>query len=262
MSVYNPELSIQGAEAFLGDCQIEVAFRFGHAEGVLAGAELLAQVCTAFADAGRLGAYAKAGNTRYEPTLRVSELVRMNEREAGVLFTASNLDPKAFQFLRNMLGALAQLDVVLSDIRISARGSGAAKAIRLPPVEEDNESDAYPGTAITAVQFELIWSDSDFSKVRRVLVEFGYPPPTDLLQQIKPYVDAWYLLLEMGAFSAPFGLPFETVSQRGQVSLFDEMSYEISISRFISSEAGFRVLANMLGHFHRHVLPIVSVEID
>jgi hypothetical protein len=132
----------------------------------------------------------------------------------------------------------------------------------LPPVDERNESIAYAATAVTPAAFELVWSDAPFSKARRVVVEFRAPPPADLPARLGPYVDAWYQLLELGAFAAPFGLPFETESIRGRLCLFDDRSYEISIARYLGSEAGFRVLANMLAHFSRHEVAVAGVEID
>jgi hypothetical protein len=259
---FQPELVFHGAPALAGACRLEAVFEFASPEDMGRGTEVLAGACEAFAMAGALGAYALAGNTRHEASMAASAIVRAGERQAGVLFTASNTDPKAFQFLRNMLGQVVACDARLDRIRVMAQGEQATQPVRLPQVDERNESVAYPATAITPAVFELIWSDSEFSKARRVMVEFREPPPADLPARLDPYLDAWFQLLERGAFSAPFGLPFETQSIGGALTLFDETSYEISIVRFLSSEAGFRVLANMLGHFSRHVLAIASVEID
>lgn len=261
-AAFQPELVFIGAPAMVGDCRLEVVFDFASAADMQLGTEVLAAACDAFAAAGNLGAYPMAGNTRHEASMAASAIVRAGERQAGLLLTAFNTDPKAFQLLRNMLGTLVRCDARLERIRVTAQGSQGEQPVRLPPVEERNESTAYAATAVTPALFELIWSDSQFSKARRVLVEFRAPPPADLPASLGRYVDAWYQLLELGAFCAPFGLPFETESIRGRLSLFDERSYEISIARFVASEAGFRVLANMLGHFSRHVLAIASVEID
>lgn len=259
---FQPELVFHGVPAMVDMCRLEAVFDFASAEDMGRGTELLAGACDAFAAAGAFGAYALAGNTRHEASMAASAIVRVGERQAGVLFSASNTDPKAFQFLRNMLGSLLARDARLERIRVTAQGGPAGHSVRLPFVDEHNESVAYPATAITPSVFGLTWNDSQFSKARRVMVEFREPPAADLPARLRPCLDAWFQLLEGGAFCAPFGLPFETESIGGALTLFDETSYEISITRFVASEAGFRVLANMLGHFSRHVLAIASVEID
>lgn len=267
MSVYRPELTIQGAQAMPGDCQLEARFVFAAPDDMARGTECLAEACAVLAQAGRLGAFPLSRHGRHAPDLSASATVRIDDRQAGVLFAASNLDPKAFQCLRNMLGELARLDVLLAAIRVTVRGSGGERVVRVPEVDTANESVAYPACVVTPVDFEFVWADSQFSKSRRVLLEFGAEPPRDLPARLAPWLQAWYRLLEMGAFSTPFGLPFETESQRGQLSLFDRTSYEISVSRYVSSEAGFRVLANMLAHFNAHrsapdFVPIARVEVD
>jgi hypothetical protein len=263
MSERTPELLIRDVDALVGACTLEVVFDFGTAAALDRGAKMLKDVCAAFALAGHFGAYARTVDSRHEATMAAAAPTRLSDLQVVVQLVASNLAPKAFQFLRNMLGNLVTVDAPVRSIRVSPRGaSGEAPIARLPPVTQFNESSAYPDSAITPAVFELVWSDSDFSKLRRVQVQFRSPPPVDLRVQLGPWVDAWYQLLELGAFSSPFGLPFETQSVRGELTLFDETSYEISVSRFIASEAGFRVLANMLGHFSRRVLPIAKVEID
>ncbi len=190
------------------------------------------------------------------------EIRRADERCLVALVRAANVDATAFQFLRNMLGSLVTRSARLQRIRVLVEGAGAASVERLPVIDDLNESHAYPRTWVTPDDFELVWADSEFSKARRVLLAFGAPPPTDVAIKLQPYVLAWFGLLERGAFCAPYGLPFETESVGDGLSVFDETSYEISIRRFVASEAGFHVLANMLGHFSRNVLAIESVEID
>lgn len=261
-AAFQPEVVFVGAQALTGNCRLAAAFEFASADDRERAADLLTIACEAFAQAGALGAHAMPGNLRVEASMAALALADDDQRKAAMLFTASNCDPKAFQLLRNMLGALVEQDVRLERIRLTVEGSHGEQAVLLPLVEELNESTAYAATAVTPALFDLVWSDSQFSKARRVLVEFPAPLPDDLPVRLSPYLDAWYRLVELGAFCAPFGLPFETESIRGRLCLFDDSSYEISVARFLGSEAGFRVLANMLGHFCRHELAVVSVEID
>jgi|GEM_PF-2862342 hypothetical protein len=263
-AAFQPELILYGVSVLADACRLETMFEFTSAEDIGRGTEVLAATCEAFAAAGALGGYAMAANTRQEAMMAASAIVRVSERQACMQFSAANTDPKAFQYLRNMLSMLVACDARLERICITAQGSQLTQSlpVRVPLVDERNESVAYPATAVTPEVFDLVWSDSQFSKSRRVIVEFRQPPPTDLPARLGPYVQAWFDLLEKGAFCAPFGLPFETESIGGRLSLFDETSYEISIARFVASEAGFRVLANMLGHFSKHVLAIASIEID
>ncbi|MBS0172638.1 MAG: hypothetical protein JSR64_01225 [Nitrospira sp.] len=259
---FRPELVIDGIAALAGECRLKTVFEFSSAEDMRRGAEILRFSCEAFATAGALGGYAMAGRMYPEANITVSGGVRTREQQADVQFSVVSIDPKAFQFLRNMLGMLVAHNARLERIRVTAQDAPADGPVLLPTVGEGNESTAYPAMVVPPELFQLVWSDSQFSKTRRVIVEFHERPPAGLPGRLEPYVQAWFGLLERGAFCAPFGLPFEAESVGGRLSLFDETCYEISIARFVASEAGFRVLANMLGHFSRNVLAIARVEID
>jgi len=259
---FQPELVIDGIAALSGDCQLKTVFEFASADDMRRGEEILSASCEAFVTAGGLGGFAMAGRMHPEGIMAAWGGMHAREQQADLQFRAVTIDPKAFQFLRNMLGVLVAHNARLERIRVTAQGAPAVEPVLLPVLGESNESTAYPAMAVPPEIFQLVWSDSQFSKARRVIVEFPEPPPPGLPARLEPYVQAWFGLLERGAFCAPFGLPFETESVGGRLSLFDETCYEISIARFIASEAGFRVLANMLGHFSHNVAPIERVEID
>jgi hypothetical protein len=125
-----------------------------------------------------------------------------------------------------------------------------------------NESEAYPTIknphAIRACGF----SDADFSKLRRVIIDCEMMLGDAQLAALRECAARWYDLLEFGAFARPFGSPAETSSIRGKLVRFDQTSYEVQISRYLGSEIGFKVLGNMLNRFATRVHPIARVEFD
>ena len=262
MSESKATVAVYGSERLSGACRLEVTIVFSTVPDLAVATAEVGDVFGAFAAAGRLGAYVLAGDSKIESTIEYEGQLVTHDHSVSAVCVASNIDPRAFQLLRNMLGEMRARGTSIDSIRVEVSGFREGTIARLPEITNMNESEAYP-TAARASDFPgLIWADSEFSKLRRVLVEFYESPPKLTFERMKTYADAWYLLLEKGAFSRPFGPPFETQSIRGTLSRFDEVTNEISISRFIASEAGFKLLANMLGHFSRYVSRLARVEID
>ena len=259
MSKTYPSVIFSGVEHLLGDCKLEIVIHFSDSMNVQTA---LDEISMAFASAGSLGAFANASSYKVDSIVVYKGQALAQKNAILVEFFTTNIDFKAFQFFRNMNSYLQVKDVVVSRIDVRVENSTGNKMLELPGLTDINESDAYPRKVIAPDSPELIWGDSEFSKTRRVLVEFGALLSREQFEDLSFYANAWYQLLEMGAFAMPVGLPYETDSIRGRVSLLDEITYEISIDRYIASEVGFGVLANMLFHFSKNVIQIIKVEID
>lgn len=262
MSNIYPSIIISGFEELSRTCNLEITIHFPVTQVTENTIADVSDICFSFASAGKFGAYAIAGNSKIGTAIAYDGKVFAHNNSITVEFITTNINYKAFQFFRNMLMLLQEKDVAISSIGVIVHDYHGNQTIRLPEITDINESEEYLNVVITPDISEFIWGNSEFSKTRRVLIEFHESLTKEQFLTLCIYTDAWYLLLEKGAFSSPFGLPLETQSLRGMASLFDEVTYEISISRYISSEVGFKVLANMLKHFSRNVFPITKVEID
>lgn len=222
---------------------------------------LAASVCTAFGRAACVGAFAPRAALRRQSFLALRSAPVLEDGRVVAEFDVIAIDTSSFQFFRNMMLGLNDAGAAMERIILVAAGS------REPPqalaqIDDRNESSLYPRVPPPLAIGQVGFSPSEFSKSRRVLIEFSEfpsPPEMDVLQS---YVDSWYDLLELGAFCQPFGTPDETIGIRGSFTRFDSTSVEAHIQRYIGSEVGFKILGSMLDHYADLVYPILSVEFD
>lgn len=174
---------------------------------------------------------------------------------------ANSIDIRAFQLLRNMLARLGLQGIDVTRIVVRELGQKEHRPVDVPEPNEQNEYDVYPGIS-SNMGLKVEGEDSDFSKSRRCLVETRSPIEADHVLGIGDWIRPWYLLLEAGAFAMPVGPPDETDSFSGSVTIFDEVTAEISVDRFQASETAWNVLINMLEAYSCAKCPIAKVIID
>lgn len=261
MKTKYPALQVCGSDDLRRGCRFQAKFEFENTEALKASANQIDDACSTFASAGSHGAFETSQRSGTRPSF-IYEDALARGTSILALFSTSGMDYRAFHFLRNMLDRTPAYDMTLKSISIAADGFRESEALLLPEIDQLNESDQYPRVVLSPDIPSFISESTDFSKSRRAIVEFREPLRQDSFSALQRCTDAWYLLLEKGAFSKPFGSAFEAESIRGNLSRYDETSYEIHVSRYIVSEIGFKILANMLKHLSRYVSPVVQIEID
>ena len=149
-----------------------------------------------------------------------------------------------------MAAGLKRDSVVFTRIAVTDCGQSKTQSRTLSIPNDENEDDMYPqyfGRTATSP----IWEDSEFSKLRRCLVEFQKAPDAETVRTLSGWIAPWYAILEAGGFALPIGPPHETECISGPVSQFDEFTVEIVVERFFASERAWDVLANMLDKYSR-----------
>ncbi len=221
----------------------------------------VASLCLTFARAACFGAFAPRAELRRQSLLVLHSPPTWADGSVVADFDVMAVDTSSFQFLRNMMLGLSDAGAVMK--RISLVDPGTDELPRpLAPIDDLNESSTYPRVPPPQAIPHVGFSPSDFSKSRRVLIEFSGIPNPEEMDVLQSYVDTWYDLLELGAFCQPFGTPGETIGIRGSVSRFDSTSVEVHIRRYVGSEVGFKILGSMLDHYADQVHPVLSVEFD
>jgi hypothetical protein len=128
-------------------------------------------------------------------------------------------------------------------------------------LDEENEEDLYP-EASGSIGFIIEEEDSEFSLMRRVLVEHGSSLENSHISTISEWVEKWFQLLERGGFAMPFKPPPEADSFGGTVSQFDDFTIEIPVDRFEASEAAWNCLFNLLEVYSTRVRGIAKVTVE
>lgn len=223
--------------------------------------ETLQWLIGAFAEAAAHGAFPVSSVIPGESRLTVVSSTVSPPDVFSCQLEAEFVDPRAFQLLRNMAGRLKLQEIDVTRITVTELGQDERPPVELPEPDDDNEYDIYPELS-SRLGFAVEGEDSDFSKSRRCLVEMRDPVEASHVLGIRDWIQPWYLLLEAGAFALPVGLPDETDSIRGSVTIFDELTVEISVDRFLASETAFFVLINMLDAYGRTSIPMARIIVD
>ena len=174
---------------------------------------------------------------------------------------ARSVDIRAFQLLRAMLARLRLHGIVVTRITVTELGQDERQQVELAEPVDTNEYTIYPEMS-SRIGFAVAGEDSDFSKSRRCLVEMRHTVEATNVLGLGDWIKPWYMLLEAGAFAMPVGLPDETTSISGAVTIFDELTIEISIDRFQASESAFFVLINMIDAYAHQFMSVVRVIVD
>ena len=174
---------------------------------------------------------------------------------------AKYVDLRAFQLLRNLLARLAIEGVDVTSIVVEEGGQRDRPSVGAPEPNDENEYDVYPEVS-SAIGLMVEVEDTDFSKSRRCLVEMRDAVEASQVLGMADWIKPWYLLLEAGAFAMPVGAPDETDSISGSVTLFDEVTIEVSVNRFQASECAWNVLVNMLDAYSNNYFSVSKVTID
>lgn len=202
----------------------------------------------AFVAAGALGAFPSSRAQPGESTLlRVGAPVA-NGPVLAFALEATKVDGKAYQYLRHMIASLSFGEAEPRHVHVRERSQAAPPRITLPLVGHDNEGSAYPARPPRR-SFPVVWDDTFTSKRRRVLVEVTRPLVRADFDRLADPVGAWGRMLEANAFSLPESYPDEVDCIMGQTTLFDTVTAQIEVPRYVGSEVAWDCLANLLEAF-------------
>jgi hypothetical protein len=253
-----PALLLQ-AEADLSD-HVEVRFdRLASSPAELA--MPVGQLTHWFVQTGAVGGYTSAGVTADRSKL---ELIGEDDQvrdKLQFLLEARNVDVRAFQILRNMIGWSPWTRTKIGMIVVRSRLATAANRRELPLPDWKKEGEAYPD-ASPRIGFAVEVENQGFSKSRRCLVEFERPPEPAEVVTVSGLVRRWYDVLEVGGFVLPSDSPEDDSSAAGYVNQFDEFTVEIGLLRLLASESAWSVLINIIDAYSRRELPVVRMVIE
>jgi hypothetical protein len=221
----------------------------------------LARVSGLFVDAGNGGAFAAPTASPEQSRFEWADSPLSAADHFSFKLRAHSIDPRAFQFLRSMCSRLKLEGIEVARLTVKDLMQREGQMRPLPEPTDENETTAYPQLS-EFIAFDVQSEQSGFSKARRFLVEMQDPLEASNLTALAEWIAPWYALLEAAAFALPVGLPYETECIRGAVTLFDEITSEISVDRFLATESAWDVLTNMIHSFARKVCPVSKVIID
>jgi hypothetical protein len=174
---------------------------------------------------------------------------------------AHPIDTRAFQLIRNMAGRLMLQGIEVRSVVVQERGAGGEHQ-RVPIPDDANETLLYPSIS-PHLEFSVEFEDSEWSKLRRCLVEMRSGVKPVHVTGVSSWIQPWVTSLEAGAYAMPVGLPTEVDSLGGFTSQFDELSIEISVMCFKASEMGWNTLLNSLGDYARRAAaPLSRATVD
>ncbi len=253
-----PYLEVPCHGSLSGD--FEVAFETAEQTDKSAGE--IGRLVDAFAQAGAVGGFPARHSAVDRSSLALAAGPKPFPRSLSFDFQAANVDPHAFQILRNMIGwsELSRHRVNRIAVR-EKRFTRDLPRVTVPFPGELNEADVYPHVS-RHITFEVVWENTQFSMARRCLVEMARPPePADVLA-IADRIQFWYALLDAGGFVLPCDYPADAGSSSGRVTQFDEYSIEIEVTRFQASEMAWTVLANLVDCLARDLLKVVRMIVE
>jgi hypothetical protein len=212
-----------------------------------------------FVEAGKLGGYCVEHGQPDRSSLTFRRATRPSRNSASVTLDAKAVTKRCFQLLRHMLARPEQVSWNVQ--RIDVQDGSAATPERVPEIGDDSEEALYP-PMIAHPSFELASGIDEFSKWRRLEVEFADAIGAEQVLGLKPYLEPWSALLNNGAFALPYALPFEVTSVAGQITQFDSHTAEFEVPVYLASEEGWNVLVNLLQRFSTREWNIVRITLD
>ena len=225
-----------------------------------AGANSIERIVALFCEVGSKGAFPAPGCPPSASRVRMGETFPEEPYRLACHIDGEDFDLLGFELLRNMGDRLARDEVRIRQFLISSDGSPTDVRLKPAPTSE-NELDAYPPVS-PLTRFRLAGEGTDVGKLRRCLVELALGVDASHVSRLDQWVANWFDVLEAGAFSMPVGPAWETDCIRGTVALFDEVTVEVVVDRFQSSDTAWHALINMLDACWAAEQLIAKVTID
>lgn len=251
-----PTLNVSCSDCINGTVEVSI---FANTTLSPAALDVLEYGINAFVEAGARGGYPVFFGAPERSNLSLAVGLTPDSSTAHFVLEACEITRNCFQLLRHMLSKPELPGCELQQVQV--RDSSGHTTQVLQEIDEDLEIDLYP-TMADNLAFTLEYGDDVFSKSRRVEVEFSAPIGAPEIASLKPYAQAWGLLLEAGAFALPYDLPDVLESVMGQVTQFDSHSAEIEVPVYLVSEEGWNVLINILHTFSKRERAIVRVLLE
>jgi hypothetical protein len=251
-----PSLNIAPVDCMNGALDVHL---LGDSAPSVATLREIGDVFVTFVQPGEQGGYPASGNAPERSNLTFGSGIVPTPTGAHVVLNARTLASECFQLLRHLLAKRSLTSYALR--RIEVRDNAGSSRRPVPQIDESSEDDLYPPVAEN-LAFLVDYGEDEFSKWRRVEVEFREPVGVTEIDLLRPYVEAWGSLVEGGAFALPYALPDVIDSVFGQITQFDSHSAEIEVPVYLASEEGWNVLINILHTFSKREREIVRVLLE
>jgi hypothetical protein len=222
--------------------------------------EKLSDIAHTFVLVGARGGFPELGFAPDHSTLNLVSEITIQPGIASFRLGVRHINPNAYQLLRNMAAKLSREGFFVSRLLVSDPEQKGVKPIAIPELNDENEEELYPEIS-SKVALQIEWEPSDFSKVRRFLVQTTNPPEPAQVAAIADWINPWCVMLELGGFAMPIDVQ-ESESFGGSITQFDEVTVEIVVDRFMASECAWNVLINMIDAYGRTSFPVARVIID
>lgn len=252
-----PELVLVGVESSVAELEVAFEFSDGNPQSAASDHEALMRT---FVVPGEHGGYPSPGSSPIESQLSLIAGPRLSGRDMFFELSASHVDPRGFQLLRNMTGRLDPQKAIIARIIVREKDQETRRRVTVEEPDDYNEDEVYPEPS-NQMTFEVDWVNTEFSKSRQCYVELRRPADPAQVAEISTVVKWWGDLLEAGAFAMPVGLPDEVESYLGSVSQFDETTVVVEVALYQASETAWNVLLNLLDVCSRAV-PVARVIVE
>jgi hypothetical protein len=100
------------------------------------------------------------------------------------------------------------------------------------------------------------------TRARRCVVEHAEALPPGQALAITPWIEPWFLAIEMDGFALPDYVPGQAGSLRSGVAQFDSHSTEVALLRYSGSEALWPVLLNLVADYHAEGHPVRCLTLE
>jgi hypothetical protein len=256
MAVDKPRLYFEGVGS--PAAALELTFP-GVSARDAAGRALLAEALRVFVAAGA-GGYPLADVVPAQSQLLTADLTS-RQGTFSCRMDAIQVTPNAFQLLRNLLSRQRSLGLKVEEVVVRDVTARNAPRRFVPQPKDEDEDDLYPPVS-TRLGFRLVEAEeTPTGKMRRFLVEFAQSLEAAHVQAVEGCARPWFDLLVGGAFALPVEWPADADCFAGEVTVFDEVTVEVCVDRFISSENAWNVLVNLLAARDRKAFRVAAVHL-
>jgi len=253
-----PKLILMGVGLPVTPLEVNFEFSSGSPND---GAVAITPLVERFVKVGKLGGYPLPSVSADRSTMDLLSGPTTVANRLSYQLDARNIDSRAFQVLRLMVGALPAQGFLVGTIVVREPRSRSTAKVELPFPTDDAYYDHYPDIS-DSVPFIVEWVDLP-GKSRRYLVELSQPVDPDHLQAVADRVYAWWTLVDKKGFVLPTDVPVEEIeSSFGAVTQFDEVTIEIAVDLFQSAETAWKVLTNLLDSQSRTAVAVAKVVIE
>jgi hypothetical protein len=253
-----PILSLAGVESSSKSVEIVLGRPASDSAGE---AKALLGMVQGFVAAGAVGGYSDPKVDAALSTMSLTTGPKPVLHSLSFTVQVAQVDPRAYQILRNMAVKLLERGVRVDEILVRDVGRAQSARTEAPLPTEDNEDSVYPSVTLKP-PFEAVIGTVPLSRSRRCLAEFRQSLTPEHVRAAAAAARPWMELVKAGGFCLPLVDPEDAECIPGVTVQFDDVTVEISMARFQASEAAWNVLLNILSAAAGKLPPYEKVMVE